>query len=309
MKLTEEVLAMKRKAFLRGMAWLGGWVLLAMAALTVVLSLFHLHVFKKPLLAAAIGAAVLLMVSTGLCVLWAAKTLKLRQRGSFVLQKGENGTIGVSLHAIEKQVYACVGKHDLIQKADVAIEEGRAGLIIHLQVEQASGVNIPLSVGLLQRQVRQYVTSCSGVDVEEVRVMVETGTEKMVDSPYAVQDVVMAEAQRDLASKPAAAAHVAEEEPAEEPEKEIAVPAPQVMLPPLPAMPEYEEEDDRPLHQRLFGAEEEPVFVPAPPVMAEEEAQQEMEIILNTELDTDSEEADREDEAQSEEDDVLNTLY
>lgn len=308
MKLTEEVLAMKKKAFLRGMAWLGGWVLLAMAALTVVLSLFHLHVFKKPLLAAAIGAAVLLMVSTGLCVLWAAKTLKLRQRGSFVLQKGENGTIGVSLHAIEKQVYACVGKHDLIQKADVAIEEGRAGLIIHLQVEQASGVNIPLSVGLLQRQVRQYVTSCSGVDVEEVRVMVETGTEKMVDSPYAVQDVVMAEAQRDLASKPAAA-HVAEEEPAEETEEEIAVPAPQVMLPPLPAMPEYEEEDDRPLHQRLFGAEEEPVFVPAPPVMAEEEVQQEMEIILNTELDTDSEEADREDEAQSEEDDVLNTLY
>lgn len=300
---------MKRKAFLRVMAWLGGWVLLAMAALTVVLSLFHLHVFKKPLLVAAIGAAVLVFVSTGLCVLWAAKALKLRQRGSFVLQKGENGTIGVSLQAIEKQVYACIGKHDLIQKADVAIEEGRDGLIIHLQVEQVSGVNIPLSVGLLQRQVRQYVTSCSGVDVEEVRVMVETGTEQTVDSPYAVQDVVMAEAQRELASKPAPAVPAAEEEPAAVEAEEPAAPAPQVMLPPLPTMPEYEEEDDRPLHQRLFGAEEEPVFVPAPPVMAEEPAQQEAEISLDVTLDADPADAEEDEEAPTDEEDVLSTLY
>jgi hypothetical protein len=164
-------------------------------------------------------------------------------------------------------------------------------------------------VGLLQRQVRQYVTSCSGVDVEEVRVMVETGTEQTVDSPYAVQDVVMAEAQRELASKPAPAAPAVEEEPDAVEAEEPAAPAPQVILPPLPPMPEYEEEDDRPLHQRLFGAEEEPVFVPAPPVMADDPAKQETEITLDVTLDTEAGDAEEDEESRADEEDVLSTLY
>ena len=38
-----------------------------------------------------------------------------------------------------------------------------------------------------------------------------------------------------------------------------------VVMPPMPELPV--EEDDRPLHQRLFGTEEEPAIVPAPPQM------------------------------------------
>lgn len=300
---------MKRKALVRVMAKLGGFALLGAAALVVLLTLFHLSVLKNPFATVAIVAAVLLLAAMGLSVLWMAKTFKMRQKGNFVLQKGENGTIGVSLHAIEKQVYACVGKHDLIQKAEVTIEEGRDGLIIQLYVEQVSGVNIPLSVGLLQRQVRQYVTSCSGVDVQEVRVMVETGAEQTVESPYAVQDVVMAEAQRELSAKPApvvSATPAEDEEPAEEAEESVLA-APQVVLPPLPAMPEYdEEEDDRPLHQRLFGAEEEPVTVPAPPVMSGETVTETDEIALDVALDA---EVDVEEDAEAEEEDVLSTLY
>ena len=36
------------------------------------------------------------------------------------------------------------------------------------------GLNIPLTVNALQKQIKQYITSCSGVDVHKVRVMVET---------------------------------------------------------------------------------------------------------------------------------------
>ena len=69
-----------------------------------------------------------------------------------------------------------------------------------------------------------------------------------------------------------------------------------VVMPVIPEM--LEDEDDRPLHQRIFGAEDQPVFVPAPPelvvepaaeaavlddVIAEEESAQ--EVTEATELD------------------------
>lgn len=304
---------MKMRSFVRIMAKLTGVVdlgagVLAIAAAIIAVVSNDMSAFHATLV---ILLAILAIIS-GVCVLVIARSFGRRRKGNFVLQQAENGTIGVSLNAIEKQVYACVGKHDLIQKAEVTIAEGRDGLIIQLYVDQVSGVNIPLSVGLLQKQIRQYVTSCSGVDVQEVVVMVENGTENTVESPYVVQDVVMAEAQRDIAEQAAAAP--AEEAPVQEEEQEApAAPvaaAPAVVLPPLPAMPAYEEEDDRPLHQRLFGAEEQPVIVPAPPVMAEEMAvQEEEEIALDVSLDADEAENSEGDEAQDDDEDVLSTLY
>ena len=47
------------------------------------------------------------------------------------------------------------------------------------------------------------------------------------------------------------------------------------VLPVLPELP-LDEEDDRPLHQRLFGAEEQPVFVPAPPELIVEQQVEEL---------------------------------
>lgn len=302
---------MKLRSFVRLMAKLAGIVDICAGLFMMTAAIVSVVSKGMPVFYAVLVILLALVaIVSGVCVLVIARSFGRRRKGNFVLQQAENGTIGVSLNAIEKQVYACVGKHDLIQKAEVTIAEGRDGLIIQLYVDQVSGVNIPLSVGLLQKQIRQYVTSCSGVDVQEVQVMVENGTENTVESPYMVQDVVMAEAQRDIAEQNAAIPDE-EEAPAQEEEKEApaasVAPAPAVVLPPLPAMPEYEEEDDRPLHQRLFGAEEQPVIVPAPPVMAEKAAvQEEEEITLDVSLDAENSDAVEE---QTEEEDVLSTLY
>ena len=43
-----------------------------------------------------------------------------------------------------------------------------------IRITLLGGVNIPLTVNALQKQIKQYITSCSGVDVHKVRVMVET---------------------------------------------------------------------------------------------------------------------------------------
>lgn len=213
----------------------------------------------------------LVLAAAGLiCVLPARRT----EQNDFVMQKGENGAIGISIRAIEKQVRTCIAKHDVIAGAEVSIREGRDGLVILLNVDQVAGVNIPLSVGLLQKQIKQYVSGCTGVDVHEVRVMVENNTTNVVPSPFAVQDT-MIPAARPVGEEPAAAAEAAAV-PAEQ-ESAAVPPVPAtaatetpaempVVLPELPPMPEPPvEEDERPLHQRIFGAEEQPVFVPVPP--------------------------------------------
>lgn len=224
-------------------------------------------------LATLLLALALVVLGVG-CFLTLIPRKQVNRRSGFVMQKTENGAIGISVRSIEGLVQTCVEKHDMIDRADISVAESRDGIIILIDVDQAAGVNIPLAVGVLQKQVRQYVTACTGVEVQEVRVMVENNDNTAVESPYAVQDTVTVPpavlAQKKEAAAAVAAASAAAAAPAEEPAEASAVPeAPVVIptpIPPMPAMIE-EEEDDRPLHQRLFGAEDEPVFVPAPPEM------------------------------------------
>lgn len=217
------------------------------------------------------------------------------------MQKGENGAIGVSIKSIEGLVQTCVKQHEVVESAKISVVERRDGIVILLNIEEAAGVNIPLAVGALQKQIKQYVNTCTGVDVHEVRVMVENTERSVSESPFAVEKPVVmttaataAEMHREAAVEPEMPAPVLEvtapaeeipaaeeapvlevpaiEENAEAEAAEATVAAPAVSIPVvpvapiIPVMPEIaEEEDERPLHQRLFGMEEEPVFVPAPP--------------------------------------------
>lgn len=174
---------------------------------------------------------------------------KSKGKRGFVHQKAENGDIGISLKAIESLVVKCIERHEEISVSHISITEVRGGLVIKLRVDMASGMNIPLAVGALQKQIRQYVTACSGVDVVEVRVQVDESANHGASSPYAVVDV------------PAAL-------PMEEPQPSAApaAAAEPVEMPAMPEAPVMEEaEAARPMHQRLFGQEDEPAIVPVPP--------------------------------------------
>jgi len=302
---------MKKSIYVRLMTAMAGFVLLCAAAGIVAEGFFGVPVLTAltGLLTSGSALAVLakLLLTAVMAVLAVASLIcalppKKRKQNDFVMQKGENGAIGISVKAIEKQVRACVAKHDVIADAEVSIREGRDGLIILLDVDQVAGVNIPLSVGLLQKQVRQYVSGCTGVDVQEVRVMVENNTTNVVASPFAVQDAVIPSV-RPAAEEPRVqpttepVAEPAAEAAAESATAEAAVPAvpAPVMIPEIPAMPPETEatqvEDDRPLHQRIFGAEEQPVFVPAPPDL----------VVEAQENDVDEPEAEQPDAAEEEE--------
>ena len=281
---------MKKNIFVRLLAALGGIVLwlLALCALAEVFFRIPLTAKVGQLLNAGTPAAVLitLVAAIVLCVLGTCCVMMLSgkravARKGFVMQKGENGAIGVSIKSIEGLVQTCVKQHEVVESAKISVVERRDGIVILLNIEEAAGVNIPLAVGALQKQIKQYVNTCTGVDVHEVRVMVENTERSVSESPFAVEKPVVmttaataAEMHREPVVEPdmpapvlETAAPVEEAPAAEAAPVQEAVSIPVVPVTPIiPVMPEIaEEEDDRPLHQRLFGMEEEPVFVPAPP--------------------------------------------
>jgi len=248
-----------------------------------------------PVLAALVLAAVL--CGCGVCCMMMLSAKRSGRRRGFVMQKGENGSIGVSVKSIEGLVAACVQQQDTISSAEISVVERRDGIVILLDIQETAGVNIPLAVGALQKQIRQYVGTCTGIDVQEVRVLVENSAADAAKSPYVAEALVASAA---TAPAEAPVSELAEVLPAEDviqtavlPETEVSAEEPvqteeipvlqeHTMAPAsMPVMPEMpvllEEEDDRPLHQRLFGAEEQPVFVPAPPELVVEQQADEPE--------------------------------
>lgn len=243
---------MKLRIIDRILAALVGLLLVAMAAIPLADILFSLGLMEKLAqiatfkttkhLLVVVGSGVVLLLAGILCLHLATRHPK---RQGFVMQSTDAGELSISIRAIEDLVNKCVEKHEELHVSNTSLENTRNGLVISLRVSLATGVNIPLAVSALQKQIRQYVTACSGVDVHEVKVQVDTTSTKAKASIYAVPD--MLETTTPLAL----------EEPAE-----VEAPAPQ---------PEAKEAEEKCLHQRLFGEEEQPAIVPAPPVEQPEE--------------------------------------
>ena len=182
-----------------------------------------------------IAAAALALLVLGL---YCVGTLFRRDKAhrGFVVQKTEGGELSISIKAIEGLVRKCLDKHEEIRLSGMRMDTTRDGLVIRLRIGLAGGVNIPLAAGAVQKQIKQYVTACSGVDVKEVKVQVETSAEQTGKSIYTVPDMP-----EDTAALPR--------------EEEI----------PREAAP-AESKEEKCLHQRLFGSEEQENLVPAPPV-------------------------------------------
>jgi len=266
-----------------GLLMLCGAVLLALEAffgLPVTAFVGQILTFGSLKRVLAFAFMLLMLFTLGVYAVLRPWRRRSKKRG-FVLQQSENGEIGISLKAIDSLVRKCMDQHEDIQLYTIGLSESRDGLVIRLRVGMVSGMNIPLAVGALQKQIRQYVTACSGVDVAEVDVQVDDSQREE------------ALASRAVPSLPGAL-------PMEEPH-----PGDPVVNTPV-EMPlsleiggdEPEEEEERPLHQRIFGAEEQHVTVPVPPAEVREEES-------NPEEDAAQEPAETEEAAQPEDGDAF----
>ena len=238
---------------------------------------------------AIVAACVLLLLLGAYCVL-----ILFRHRGrrdKFITQKTESGDLAISLKAMETMVLRCLEPRKEIETQSIRLENQRDGLDILIRGTVASGISIPLTVDTLQKQIRQYVTACSGVEVKNIRVQIESSGEEAKNAPFAIdapaatpllQGAEKAEKQAEPAAEPEKAEKQAESADAEAPEKaeevrETEEPAPQPMVSAAESAiaaaenlrkeyeQEIEEEDDRPIHQRLFSAPAEPCIMPLPP--------------------------------------------
>jgi len=174
-----------------------------------------------------------------------------RDRKGFVLQNNENGEVSISVKAMESLVHKCLDKYDELKVLSINITNGREGVVVSLRIALANGISIPLAVNSLQKQVKQYLMACSGVDVQEVCVQVETTNTDAKDSPYKVADV-------EISIEKEPDAPEAEPLPREDATEELA--AQQEIKP---------QKEKKPLHQRLFGHKEEEATVPVAPPSAE----------------------------------------
>ena len=132
-----------------------------------------------------IAGAVILAVVGVYCV----SILFRRRRKSerFVRQKTETGTLDISLDAMETLVRKCLEQHPELETQQLTLEGRRDGLLIRIAGNVAGGLSIPLTVDLIQRQIKQYVTACSGIAVRDILVQIEASGEAVGDVPFAVE--------------------------------------------------------------------------------------------------------------------------
>ena len=132
---------------------------------------------------AIFGVAILLLVLLG--VHGIGLLFRRRKDKGFVVQHTEYGDMNISIKALENMVKKCVEAHSELTANSTKIFLVRGGVSMDMKITLASGVNIPITVNALQKQIKQYITSCSGVEVYEVRVKVETDTVKLLPPPSA----------------------------------------------------------------------------------------------------------------------------
>ena len=193
---------------------------------------------------AAIGIAFLLCV---LGVHGISMLFRRRRDKGFIMQHTDLGDVSISMQAMENMIKRCIDSRDEMKVTRTSIYRARDGVNVGIRVSLANGVNIPLTVNTLQKQIKHYITSCSGVDVKEVRVMVETSSHQHAKDG----EVIVPNLQNNgVAAQTAteAAAPVAAEDSAEI-EKE-------------------------PVHQRIFKREETECSLPCPPAEEAEQAEE-----------------------------------
>ena len=157
------------------------------------------------------------------------------RKKDFVTRQTENGELLFAVVAIKNLVKKCVDAHEEVTLNSMRIHNVRDGVTVDLSISLANNIIIPLVVSSLQKKVKQYLQTSSGIEVKEVRVAVETAKDAANYSPYMVKDENAAEAEETAAVK----------------------------------------EKKQPIHQRLFKRDAEPAILPEAPAEAADEPMEE----------------------------------
>ena len=148
---------------------------------------------------------------------------KQKRSSNFAIQQNENGTVRISIRALETLVQKVLEGHGELKVVTSSIFSDEQTVRVDLHVTLESDISMPLAISALQKQIKKYLESCSGVMVQEVRVYVDNtmpSTEETQNSPYAIPSSLL---WRDQGQLPKAEeAEDAEYVPAETPAEDTA---------------------------------------------------------------------------------------
>lgn len=159
-------------------------------------------------------------------------------KNEFVVQRTENGELRIAVKAIENLVQKCIDMHSEVRVLSMNILNDRDGVLVDLNISLANNISIPLAVAALQKQIKQYLVASAGIEVTEVRVSVETAQVEADLSTYLEEE--------EAAGTDAAEIKAEKTEKIEKTQEAAPVKKP-------------------PLHQRLFGRQDQPATLPEPP--------------------------------------------
>lgn len=111
----------------------------------------------------------------------------LKKKNSLVIQKTDYGELTISVKAIEGMVLKCTQDYQEVELLQSDIKNSREGIVVQLKVALAKDVNIPLAINAMQKHIKQYVTSCSGIEVGQVQVEVVSTDSKKPKGKFAIE--------------------------------------------------------------------------------------------------------------------------
>ena len=138
---------------------------------------------------AALIMCALVLVALAVLLISAVLPGKRRRSSSFAIQKNENGTVRISLKALDALVQKCLNQHAELKVVTSSLFSDEESIRVDVHITLQSDISMPLAISALQKQIKRYLEVCSGVTVKEVRVFVDGTTaanEETAKSPYAI---------------------------------------------------------------------------------------------------------------------------
>ena len=134
-------------------------------------------------------AAAAVLAIFGLMLISAIFPSRKKRSSTFAIQRNENGTVKISLKALETLVQKCLNQHAELKVVTSSLFSDEESVRVDVHINMQTDISMPLAISALQKQIKKYLEACSGVVVKEVRIFVEgtmPATAETADSPYAL---------------------------------------------------------------------------------------------------------------------------
>ena len=148
----------------------------------------------RSIVKAILGAAAAVCGLFGVFMLSMMTPARKKRSSNFAIQRNENGMVRISLKALETLVSKCLNQHAELKVLTSSLYSDEESIRVDVHIALQSDISMPLAISSLQKQIKRYIEACSGVQVQEVRVFVDStlpsdGT--AAKSPYAIPDALL----------------------------------------------------------------------------------------------------------------------